>query len=109
MLTNGNWVGKWALRANVRLEERCTSSALKGYPKCPMPISYKCLQMGTGLNGDLRQMYIWGKGVPLGPFPQNFHKWALGENGHLDKGYPKSHNISVPISPQMFANGQWGK
>ena len=25
------------------------------------------------------------------------------------KGYPKCPNIPVPISPQMFANGQWGK
>ena len=73
--------------------------------------------MGTGVNGDLGQMDIWGKGsilkgyskCPLGLFPRNFHKWALGENEHVDKGYPKCRNIPVPISPQMFANEQWGK
>ena len=64
----------------------------KGYPKCPKRVFQ----------------------VPLSPFLQNFYKWAprpidTWGNGHLDKGYPKCPNIPGPISPQMFANGQWGK
>ena len=42
MFTNGHW-GKWALGENVHLGQRGTPRALKGYPKCPMPIYPKCM------------------------------------------------------------------
>ena len=71
----------------------------KGYPKCPVPIFSKCLQIGTGENGHLGHMNIWGKGVPKCPlpiFPKCLQmgtggKWAFGEKGHPK--YP------VPIFP----------
>ena len=85
--------------------------------------------MGTGTNAhrsinlDLGQIGTW-KNEYLGKWilEKNIHiwgnralgKWALVQmgskaNGHLGKGYSKCPNIPVPISPQMFANGQWGK
>ena len=70
--------------------------------------------MGAGVNGDLGKCTFGGKRYPKCPwahFPEIFTnehrgKWALGENGHLDKRYPKCLNIPVPISSQMFANGR---
>ena len=52
MFTNGQQ-GKWELGANGHLGERGTPSALKGHPKCLMPISPKCLQMSIGVNEHL--------------------------------------------------------
>ena len=86
MFANGRW-GKWRLGANGHLGERGTPSSLKRYSKCP-----------------------W---VHLSEIFTNGHRKAnghvRGKNEHLDKGYPKCPNIPVPISPQMSANGQWGK
>ena len=88
--------GKWALvligtNTNGHLGERDTPSALTGYPKCPVSIFPKCLQMGTRANGHLGQINILGKGVsqvPYAHFPRiyaNGHwgKWALEVNAHL--------------------------
>ena len=66
MFANGQW-GKWALEKNGHLRERGTLSALKGYLKCPGPITPKCSQMGTKANGHLEKMNIWGKEVPQVP------------------------------------------
>ena len=107
------YMGKWALGVNAHLGEKDTPSALKRFPKCPMPIFLKCLQMGTGANGHLGQMYIWGKGVPpsaLCPFSSNVYKWALGQMGTWGKctfggkGYPtclkECPKCPMPISPK---------
>ena len=68
MFTSGHW-GKWALGENVHLGERGTPRALKGYPKCPMPISLKYLQMGTGANGHWGKCTFGGKWYPKCPMP----------------------------------------
>ena len=92
----------------------------KEYPKCPVSIFPKCLRMGTGANGHLKQMDIWGKGttqVPYVHFPQmyaNGHwgKWALGVNANLgERGTPSA---LCPFIPNFYkwALGQmdaWGK
>ena len=100
--------GKWTFG------ERGTLNALKFL--CPFPL--KRLQMGSGANGHLRKMDIWGKGVPQVPYrgissalsllTQNVHKrvprqmgiwgkWTFG-----GKGYPK---CLVPFSPKCLQMG----
>ena len=116
MFTNGRW-GEWALRENGHLGEKGTPSVLKGYPKCPLPIFRKCMQMGSEANGHLGQIDIWGKKVPqvptsaLCPFSPNAYKWALGQMNICRKGVPQVPE-GVPPSAhflQMFSNEHWGK
>ena len=121
---NGHWC-KWTFR------ERGTLSALIFL--CPFPL--KCLQMGSGANGHLEKMDIWGKGYPIkcpkeaylmpwAHYPKMFTnghqgKWALGVNGHLgERGPPsalKGHSkCPAPITPKCSpmgteANGHLGQ
>ena len=129
---NGHNVHKWA-PTQMGTWDYWTFGG-KGYPKCPMPISPKCLQMGIGVCRHLGQMNIWRKGCPKCPkgiskvpwahFPETVvvtrriticSQMCTGANGHLGKmnicgkGYPKCPNTPAPISFQMLANEQQGK
>ena len=76
-----NWApGEMGIGAN-RPQGKWTFGE-KEYPKCPVFIFPKCLQMGTGANGHLGQMDIWEKGVPQVPYV-HLSRCSFASNSHL--------------------------
>ena len=69
---------------------------LKGYPKCLMPITPKCLKMGSEANGHLGQMDIRGRSIPsvLYPSPIFFSNRQLGPQVLI---YPTAHFTLMSI------------
>ena len=84
-------VYKWALGANGHLGNE--------NPKCPVPISLKNFQMGSGENGHL--------GQPKYPFPSNSmpicptaHLQKFGGNGHRALVVYPVRALEVPLLPK---------
>ena len=101
---NGQRV-KWALeKMNIWGKE---------YSKCPMPVSLKCLQMGTRAYGHLGPIDFWEKGVgnlkclvSISPkcLQGTLGRWALGANKHLGI-CPKCPFAPLPICKSLGEMG----